>query len=72
MTRARALPGGVRRGLGWDIASPYAAGMDATFGPHAYGHTGYMGTSLWIVGGYDDRPVRRRSVVITRGAATKQ
>jgi CubicO group peptidase (beta-lactamase class C family) len=48
MTAAIELPGGVRRGLGWDAASPYAAGMDAEFGPRAYGHTGYTGTMLWI------------------------
>jgi CubicO group peptidase (beta-lactamase class C family) len=48
MTRPATLPGGVRRGLGWDSASPYSAGMDAAFGPSAYGHTGYTGCSLWI------------------------
>jgi CubicO group peptidase (beta-lactamase class C family) len=48
MTRPAALPGGARRGLGWDSASPYSAGMDAAFGPTAYGHTGYTGCSLWI------------------------
>lgn len=48
MTRPIALPGGVRRGLGWDIASPFAAGMDAAFGPGGFGHTGYTGTLLWI------------------------
>jgi CubicO group peptidase (beta-lactamase class C family) len=48
MTRPVALPGGVRRGLGWDSASPYSAGMDVAFGPSAYGHTGYTGCSLWI------------------------
>jgi uncharacterized protein YbbC (DUF1343 family) len=48
MTGAIALPGGVRRGLGWDVASPFAAGMDAAFGPRAFGHTGYTGTLLWV------------------------
>jgi hypothetical protein len=33
MTGAMALPAGVRRRLGWDLASPYAAGMDTAFGP---------------------------------------
>jgi uncharacterized protein YbbC (DUF1343 family)/CubicO group peptidase (beta-lactamase class C family) len=48
MTMARSLPGGVRRGLGWDIASPYSGGQDAAFGADSYGHTGYSGTSIWI------------------------
>jgi CubicO group peptidase (beta-lactamase class C family) len=42
------LPGGVRRGLGWDVASPYATGIDTAFGPNSFGHTGYTGTMLWI------------------------
>lgn len=48
MTSAIVLPGGIRRGLGWDIASPYASAFDTAFGPLSYGHTGYTGTSLWI------------------------
>ncbi len=48
MTAPQRLPGGVERGLGWDIASPFAAGQDAAFGAGSYGHTGYSGTSLWI------------------------
>lgn len=48
MTLAQRLPGGVQRGLGWDIASPYAGGQDVAFGPQSFGHTGYSGTSLWI------------------------
>ncbi len=48
MTHANSLPGGVRRGLGWDVGSPYAAGMDTVFGPNAFGHTGYTGTLLWL------------------------
>ena len=37
-----------RRGLGWDIDSPYAGprGRHAAIG--SYGHTGWTGTSLWI------------------------
>lgn len=36
------------RGLGWDVAAPFAANA-ATLPPvGAYGHTGYTGTSLWI------------------------
>nr|WP_246463114.1 exo-beta-N-acetylmuramidase NamZ domain-containing protein [Nitrospirillum iridis] len=48
MTSPHVLPGGVVRGLGWDMASPYAGGQDTAFGPASYGHTGYTGTSLWI------------------------
>jgi len=48
MTAPHTLPGGVTRGLGWDIASPYSGGQDAAFGPRSFGHTGYTGTSLWI------------------------
>lgn len=48
MTAPRTLPGGIVRGLGWDIASLYEGGMNAAFGPASYGHTGYTGTSLWL------------------------
>jgi CubicO group peptidase (beta-lactamase class C family) len=48
MTAPHRLPGGMERGLGWDIASPYDGGMNEAFGPGSYGHTGYTGTSLWI------------------------
>ncbi|MBX5455002.1 MAG: DUF1343 domain-containing protein [Acidobacteriia bacterium] len=48
MTLPRSLPSGARRGLGWDIDSPFAGGQDVAFGPESYGHTGYSGTSLWI------------------------
>jgi CubicO group peptidase (beta-lactamase class C family) len=48
MTRPATLPDGVRRALGWDVASPYSAGMDVAFGPSGYGHTGYTGCSIWI------------------------
>lgn len=48
MTAPRDLPGGFRRGLGWDMTSPFAGGEDMAFGEGSYGHTGYTGTSLWI------------------------
>jgi len=48
MTQAQALPGGTRRGLGWDMASPYAQGLDQWFGPMSFGHTGYTGCLMWI------------------------
>lgn len=48
MTSAIVLPGGVRRSLGWDVNSPYSAGINLFFGAGSYGHTGYTGTLLWI------------------------
>jgi uncharacterized protein YbbC (DUF1343 family)/CubicO group peptidase (beta-lactamase class C family) len=37
-----------RRGLGWDIDSPYAGLRGEVFPLGSYGHTGWTGTSLWI------------------------
>ncbi|MBI2927783.1 MAG: DUF1343 domain-containing protein [Verrucomicrobia bacterium] len=37
-----------RRGLGWDIDSPYAGPRGKHFPIGSYGHTGWTGTSLWI------------------------
>jgi uncharacterized protein YbbC (DUF1343 family) len=37
-----------RRGLGWDIDTPYSAPRGAAFGPRSFGHTGFTGTSLWV------------------------
>lgn len=36
------------RGLGWDLCSAYASNGGDLFGPKAFGHTGYTGTSVWI------------------------
>jgi CubicO group peptidase (beta-lactamase class C family) len=36
------------RGLGWDLDSGYSTNGGDLFGPHAFGHTGYTGTSFWI------------------------
>jgi CubicO group peptidase (beta-lactamase class C family) len=36
------------RGLGWDLASPYASNGGDLFGRASFGHTGYTGTSIWI------------------------
>lgn len=58
MSLPQRLPGGVQRGLGWDIASPFAGGQDVAFGPESFGHTGYSGTSLWV------DPKRGRYLVI--------
>lgn len=38
----------IRRGLGWDIDSPYAGPRGEHLPVGSYGHTGWTGTSLWI------------------------
>lgn len=49
MTRPQSPTGGpALRGLGWDIASPYAGFLAPAFSPRSFGHTGYTGTALWI------------------------
>ncbi|OFW97744.1 MAG: serine hydrolase [Alphaproteobacteria bacterium RIFCSPHIGHO2_12_FULL_66_14] len=49
MTRPQSPAGGpALRGLGWDIASPYAGFLAPAFSPRSFGHTGYTGTALWI------------------------
>jgi uncharacterized protein YbbC (DUF1343 family) len=49
MTRVQ-TPAGVpdRRGLGWDIDSPYAGPRGELFPIGSYGHTGWTGGSIWI------------------------
>ena len=37
-----------RRGLGWDIDSPYAGPSGKHFPLGSFGHSGWTGTSLWI------------------------
>jgi len=37
-----------KRGLGWDIDSPYAGPRGNIFPVGSYGHTGWTGGSLWI------------------------
>ncbi|MCX7866190.1 MAG: DUF1343 domain-containing protein [Limisphaera sp.] len=37
-----------RRGLGWDIDSPYSVPRGRWFPLGSYGHTGWTGPSLWI------------------------
>jgi CubicO group peptidase (beta-lactamase class C family) len=49
MTSVQSPPGlPVKRGLGWDVDSPYAAPRGKIFPIGSYGHTGWIGTSLWI------------------------
>ncbi|MSU37148.1 MAG: DUF1343 domain-containing protein [Pedosphaera sp.] len=37
-----------RRGLGWDVDTPYSGPRGRLFPVGSYGHTGWTGTSLWI------------------------
>ena len=49
MTKPQGVPGNAtRRGLGWDIRSPYSRIFNAAFPAGSFGHTGYTGTSIWI------------------------
>jgi len=49
MTRVQTPPElAAKRGLGWDIDSPYAGPRGDIFPVGSYGHTGWTGGSLWI------------------------
>jgi len=49
MTAPRLARGGaVRRGLGWDITSPFSSPKGSGFSDASFGHTGYSGSSIWI------------------------
>jgi CubicO group peptidase (beta-lactamase class C family) len=47
LIRPRAVPGGWRRTLGWDVATTYSP-RGHLFGPRSFGHTGFTGCSLWL------------------------
>lgn len=47
--RPQRIPGSsTRRGLGWDMLSPYSQDHTNSFPFGSFGHTGYTGTSIWI------------------------
>ncbi len=48
MTRVQAQDGDVPRGLGFALWSPDPEASGHAFGPAAFGHTGFTGTSLWV------------------------
>jgi uncharacterized protein YbbC (DUF1343 family)/CubicO group peptidase (beta-lactamase class C family) len=48
MIDAADTPPGQRRGLGWDVDTPYSSLRGAFFNEPSFGHTGFTGTSLWI------------------------
>ena len=37
-----------QRGMGWDIASPYARPRGSLYGPTSFGHTGFTGCAFWL------------------------
>jgi len=37
-----------KRGLGWDIDTPFSSPRGTGFGPRSFGHTGFTGTSIWV------------------------
>ncbi len=47
-TRQTAPDMKIRRGLGWDISSPYSSPRGNHFDLGSYGHTGWTGCSIWI------------------------
>lgn len=49
MTIPESPSGAVRlRGLGWDVAAPFASNRQQMLPAGSYGHTGFTGTMLWI------------------------
>jgi uncharacterized protein YbbC (DUF1343 family)/CubicO group peptidase (beta-lactamase class C family) len=49
MTIPESPTGAIRlRGLGWDVAAPFAATREQMLSVGSYGHTGFTGTMLWI------------------------
>lgn len=46
-TRRQNLPPGSSRALGWDTPSENSS-AGTKLGPHAFGHTGFTGTSIWL------------------------
>lgn len=48
MTDEYLLPGGAKRGLGWDKLSPYSSNRGELMTSTAFGHGGFTGTAIWI------------------------
>lgn len=44
---------GVSRGLGWDKGGQISSSSGVYFGPRAVGHTGFTGTSIWVLPDYE-------------------
>jgi CubicO group peptidase (beta-lactamase class C family) len=47
-TRQHAETDGERRGLGWMLRTLGVSSAGTKFGPDSYGHTGFVGNTLWI------------------------
>ncbi|SIO60249.1 Uncharacterized conserved protein YbbC, DUF1343 family [Singulisphaera sp. GP187] len=41
-------PARQRRGLGWDVETPFSHPRGRGFGAGSFGHTGFTGTSIWV------------------------
>jgi CubicO group peptidase (beta-lactamase class C family) len=37
-----------KRGMGWDVASPYARPRGSLYPPTSFGHTGFTGCAFWL------------------------
>jgi CubicO group peptidase (beta-lactamase class C family) len=48
MTSVQSPSGLPKRGLGWDIDSPYAGPRGNVYPVGGYGHSGWTGTSFWV------------------------
>lgn len=40
--------GKIKRGLGWDMESPFSSPRGEVFSEQSFGHTGYSGCSIWV------------------------
>ncbi|KQV94947.1 hypothetical protein ASC91_27040 [Pelomonas sp. Root1237] len=49
LTTPQSPPGlAEQRGMGWDIASPYARPLGSLYPPTSFGHTGFTGCAFWL------------------------
>ena len=49
LTTPQSPPGlAEQRGMGWDIASPYARPRGSLYPPTSFGHTGFTGCAFWL------------------------
>jgi serine-type D-Ala-D-Ala carboxypeptidase len=60
MTRPQSISASCRRGLGWDMQSPWSKRFNKSFPAGSFGHTGHTGTSIWI-----DRPSKTYLIILT-------